>query len=491
MRVPGWHSPRQMLNCSYSADLTWYDENTPTTVVHIQQEVTLLTRKLNGPTAALVALLLSTLASNSAAATWSVVAGSFPASPRWRRGQVAIHDRLRDRMIVFSGFSISYYPQDLWTLPLSGSSIWSEITPAGTPPPGRSGAAAVYDPIHDRMIVIGGYDGSSNLSDVWALSLAGTPTWTELSPTGTAPSPRLGHTAVYDWRRDRVVLFGGFGPYHRNDVWVLDLTGPVPEWSELTPAGTPPAGRTEHSAIFDDVMDRLIVFGGFDNVNVLNDVWELTLGSSPTWTQLTPTGTPPPSRASHIAAFDRLRDRMIVYGGWNWPNGSSYFDDVWAMSLAGPEAWTQLAPGGTTPASRWDHSGFYDVQNDQLVCFGGGGEGGAFLNDAPFLGGGQVPTAVPSASSAIEGKIAAFPNPFNPSTTLRFKLRRAAHVTLTIYGVNGERTARLVDERLGPGPQTRVWHGRDEAGRAVATGVYFARLNAGGVESTVRMVLVK
>jgi hypothetical protein len=85
-----------------------------------------------------------------------------------------------------------------------------------------------------------------------------------------------------------------------------------------------------------------------------------------------------------------------------------------------------------------------------------------------------------------------YPNPFNPTTTLRFSVPAgAAHVGLTIHSVDGRVVRTLVDGAVVPGPQTRVWDGTDDRGEAVASGVYFMRLEAGGEVSTRKMTLLK
>jgi flagellar hook assembly protein FlgD len=84
-----------------------------------------------------------------------------------------------------------------------------------------------------------------------------------------------------------------------------------------------------------------------------------------------------------------------------------------------------------------------------------------------------------------------FPNPFNPSTTLRFDLPQAGMVELTIYDVTGRRVRTLVRETLAAGRQEVVWQGRDDGGRQVASGVYLYKLKAGSYVETRRMTLVK
>jgi hypothetical protein len=83
------------------------------------------------------------------------------------------------------------------------------------------------------------------------------------------------------------------------------------------------------------------------------------------------------------------------------------------------------------------------------------------------------------------------PNPFNPSTDIKFDLPVPAAAQLTVYSLNGKRIATLVDELLPVGQHMTVWYGRDDSGRSVASGIYFYRLTAGGYTETRRMVLLK
>lgn len=84
-----------------------------------------------------------------------------------------------------------------------------------------------------------------------------------------------------------------------------------------------------------------------------------------------------------------------------------------------------------------------------------------------------------------------FPNPFNPATTIEFALESPQRVLLQIYDVRGTLVRSLVDARLGAGPHTASWTGVNESGRAVASGVYYYRLEAGSTTLTKRMVLLK
>jgi hypothetical protein len=171
-------------------------------------------------------------------------------------------------MLVFGGGHV-------WSLSLSGTPTWTELIPTGTP-----GSAVIYDPAHDRFVGFGGF-----------LSLSGTPTWTDQPPTGTPPT--VVYYAIYDPRRNRMVVFGGEGPTYpyRAGVWTLSLSD-SPAWTKMTSMGTPPSGRGGATAIYDPVRDRMVIYGGRDIEGTAN-MWALSLGDTPTWTELFPTGLMP------------------------------------------------------------------------------------------------------------------------------------------------------------------------------------------------------
>ena len=70
------------------------------------------------------------------------------------------------------------------------------------------------------------------------------------------------------------------------------------------------------------------------------------------------------------------------------------------------------------------------------------------------------------------------PNPFNPTTTIRFQLAAAARVELSVFDVRGALVERLVQDTRAAGQHTVTWSGLDDRGREVASGVYLVRLRA-------------
>jgi len=85
----------------------------------------------------------------------------------------------------------------------------------------------------------------------------------------------------------------------------------------------------------------------------------------------------------------------------------------------------------------------------------------------------------------------AYPNPFNPETTIQFQLPQAGYSVLSVYNAAGQEVARLADERLETGVYQANWDGRDKSGQLVSSGVYMYTLKVGNFAETKRMTLLK
>lgn len=308
-----------------------------------------------------------------ASGSWRPLTASNPPllTPQGRLAHSLVLDPVRRRLVLYGGFFGSTYLGDCWTLPLDGSNRWQVLETGLGPGPGpRRAHAAIYDPVRDRMVVFGGTrapNDSTRLNDVWALSLGGTPVWSPITPSGVQPSGRYVHAAIYDPVRDRMIVFGGYDGDEENDVWALSL-GPSPAWTRLLPSGTPPSRRDDLAAIYDPDGDRMVLFGGFDGSQILNDTWSLTLGAAPAWTRVEPSGEVPPARRTPIFVYDPSRREAVLFGGWN---GGPGFHDAWTLSLVGPPRWTEIPASSPSPTARWGHAAVVDPQADRLVVFGG------------------------------------------------------------------------------------------------------------------------
>jgi hypothetical protein len=98
-------------------------------------------------------------------------------------------------------------------------------------------------------------------------------------------------------------------------------------------------------------------------------------------------------------------------------------------------------------------------------------------------------TAVTSAETASPASFHLaqnFPNPFNPTTIIRFALPKAGKVKLAIYNLHGEVVRMLVNGEMAVGDHFATFDGSD-----LASGVYFCRLEASGLVATQKMILAK
>ena len=317
----------------------------------------------------------------------------------------AVYDPATNIMIAFGGFdaglAYEFTNAVLLRANANGSGNWSTLIANGAPgsAPERIFHTAVYDSTNNRMMLFGGCTGGTIetgcltvLNDVWVRSgangQAGTPVWTQLSPTGTPPPPRYTHTAVYDAANNRMIIFAGYDLTQSfNDVWVLSNAnglGGTPAWTKLSPSGGPPKGIGSSSAVYDPVNNIMTVFGGLNSTFTAdtNAVWTLShangLGGTPHWTNIVANGATgsPVRRSTHTAVYDAANNRMTIFGGLNdFAAGFLGYNDAWVLAnangLGGTPIWTKLNPTGTKPAVRFDHTAVHDAVNNLMIVFAG------------------------------------------------------------------------------------------------------------------------
>lgn len=85
----------------------------------------------------------------------------------------------------------------------------------------------------------------------------------------------------------------------------------------------------------------------------------------------------------------------------------------------------------------------------------------------------------------------AWPNPFNPHTTIEYQLPAAMEVVLAIYNIRGQKVATLVNQRRAAGFHTVRWNGTNDFGEPVTSAVYLYRMQAGDFVQTKRVLLLK
>lgn len=331
--------------------------------------------------------------------TWSAPTPNSN-SPLPRYYHVAEYDIANHRMVAFAGFdsnkdlinkdtSALHLPTDGSTPYWRGAGLKNVMNP-------RDQMAPYYDAANNYAYIFGGYgdgklpganDSGAHQDSMMRLELPNgrVPRWRDVGHQNQStgmPLKREATSFASDTKRKRLILFGGLnGDFFLNDVWVADIQddGSNPVWQQLcspTSCGTAPAARWGGTAIYDEVNDRFVIFGGRQDPSTMyNDVWALSLGDNPQWTQLAPSGTAPAARWGHATAYDKANNRMIIFSGQVGSDSSTgtIFNDVWAMSLDAAPAWSELTPTGTAPSQR--RSTAYAVDDTgaatKLIVFGG------------------------------------------------------------------------------------------------------------------------
>jgi hypothetical protein len=253
-------------------------------------------------------------------------------------------------------------------------------------PPARKDVDAVLVPSTRQVYLFGGDEAPFDptaavpvrqlVADVWRLTLGACPTW-EMLPASAAGA-RAGYAAVLDSKRGRILYIGGYAgtdasPPLVNDVWALDVA--TLAWSQLQPGGTPPSPRVGHRAVYDALLDRVLVFGGTASRlsgPVVGDLLTLSFSTNAdgVWTTLTASGAPgaPPARYDAAWSIDPVRKVAVAFGGA--ASFDSFFNDVWLFDLVGG-AWRQAAVGGAAPSQRLESKAAYDAARDRTWLFGG------------------------------------------------------------------------------------------------------------------------
>jgi hypothetical protein len=175
-----------------------------------------------------------------------------------------------------------------------------------------------------------------------------------------------------------------------------------------------------------------------------------------------------------------------------------YFDIVTTAEYQGNvEVCIYYSDGGVPgPESElrlvhYDGSAWVDVTTSldtatNTVC-------GVVSSLSPFVIAVLGTTSVGDGSSPVSFALhASVPNPFNPTTTIRYDVPSGgADVSISIFDVAGRLVRELVNEHRSTGTWSVQWNGDDDRGQRVASGVYFYRMRAGDFVDTKKMVLLK
>ncbi len=286
-----------------------------------------------------------------------------------------------NELFVYGGFGSGGGLTDLQVYD-AGTNAWSVVT---EPFPVRERHSMDYDPLSDRVVIVGGSTTSAVTDTVHLLdgvTRAGT------SPALVSGRPSARVDALLQWvpPLERFVYFGGrtslFTANHVADFWTLSVADGGVSWASVVGIGSFPTPRGATCSAWDSDHDLLLVFGGETGNNVYSsETWQWAPDGGG-WTNLTPmvTGTPPSARGFCATVWEPHLHRLVLYGGQTNvapTNGLFSFDPV-------TRVWTQHTPIGS-PGNLSDATAVYSPQLQGIVIFGGRFSGSTYTNQMLLL----------------------------------------------------------------------------------------------------------
>jgi len=231
----------------------------------------------------------------------------------------------------------------------------------------------------DHLYCFGGYDGRRNhmtlliysiLEQVWRLGDA----------SGTPPPGRNGHSATL--AKEKIFIIGGWlgtGPLAASDMHVLDLSRRHQlHWFQPFVTGTPPGPCNMHSADYVESRNEVYVFRGGNGREYMNDLHALDVDTY-NWRIVETTGETPQQRANHSSAVLNDTNELIIFGGWN---GKERLNDIHILDTVN-SVWSSPNVGGLKPHPRAGMT--ITVLRDRLYLFGGSGTSSKCFHDLQIL----------------------------------------------------------------------------------------------------------
>jgi hypothetical protein len=272
---------------------------------------------------------------------------------------------------------------------------------------------------------------------------------------------------------DAMVSYGG-------DLVASGGAKPLSSWdgSTWTPlTGTNGGSLNDQVAGFAVFEGNLIMAGFFTDVD--GTPAQVAVWDGATLTAWAPAALPdPPTFINAVATYDGHVVLAALNGAGLWISpGQGY---PWEVLAGGVDS---FYPVLETFDGKLYVGGDFSVVGDQA--------GGAGIPSSSIACLGPTPTAVAELPAAPAAPVA-FPNPFNPTTTIRYSVPPGgAGVRIVIHDVRGRTVRTLLDARVPGGRRSIVWDGRDGQGSRLASGTYFYSVDVGGEVFTGKLTMLK
>ncbi|MEZ5992182.1 MAG: hypothetical protein R3E76_07495 [Planctomycetota bacterium] len=237
---------------------------------------------------------------------------------------------------------------------------------------GRRSACGVWE--FGEAIIYGGLCDHGPSNELWTFDYnGGNPIWERQAAGGQLPPPMWGSAMALDDLHAVNVMFGGdkappgTSGGLENRVWYFDTSNDT--WTEMSVSGSPPSPRREAALCWDDDNRRIWMFGGVDSSGFKNDLWYLDLTgglASASWHLVTATsGSAPDSRAGATIGYDSRKSRVLVCGGESSVSGANR--QLYSYTL-GSASWAALSvanPGQEEDV--FESSAIYDDEYSRIL----------------------------------------------------------------------------------------------------------------------------
>jgi hypothetical protein len=268
------------------------------------------------------------------------------------RAQHMVYDTQRKQILLLS-ISPASGREELWS--------WNgkDWKPSSTPgPPARESGGAVYDTRRNRIVLFGGIgikSQSERLGDTWEWNGSRWEQQTAALGIGTLDH----HYMAFDEARGRTVVYGG---QLMDRSWATDTyEWDGMNWTTITTPG--PGGRVHFAMVYDTRHKRVLMFGGFDqDYKTHNDLWAW---DGKTWQKLSEGGPPP--RSHHAMAFHEETGSIVLFGGLRSATSKEALNDTW---LWDGQQWKEIKTMDGPPR-RSGHVMAYDAASRKTVLYGG------------------------------------------------------------------------------------------------------------------------
>lgn len=285
-----------------------------------------------------------TLACSAQAASWKRL--TVPRAD-WN---TSVYDPVRNRVVLLPTDE-GVVPNEYWTLDIATPDHWIRRSWATPGPDPANVRGIAFDPRFDQFVVYARASGFPPRGPaplgVWVAKEGGA--WSELPSSGPNPGDRFSFSLAYDTSRKSFILFGGSnsdvygGPDHK-DFWRLDLGGEA-RWEPLTVSGDSIGQHTRSGAIYDAKRDRVVILGGVRSIErggqqePSSDILALNLSDLSLTHRESDYHT---QQSDPRCVVDPTNDRILIFSYGSPPVG---------LSLADLSTWTSLGGTSALPTS--------------------------------------------------------------------------------------------------------------------------------------------